>query len=186
MRFPEKRYSIIYADPPWMYYGDPNKDAAAGKHYALMSQEELEALDVLALAEPRAWLFLWATPARLHMATALMGSWGFHYRNVAYVWRKTTKEGVPISDRQGVRPTYTKTAWFELLLVGTTKKTGRMTPLADEAHPSEILALRGKHSAKPHRFRELIVQQLGDVPRIELFARERVSGWDCWGLEVDG
>lgn len=169
-----------------MYYGDPNKDAAAAKHYALMSQEELEALDVLALAEPRAWLFLWATPARLHMATALMGSWGFHYRNVAYVWRKTTKKGVPISDRQGVRPTYTKTAWFELLLVGTTKKTGRMTPLADEAHPSEILAPRGRHSAKPHRFRELIVQQLGDVSRIELFARECVPGWDCWGMEVDG
>lgn len=184
--FPKQSFNVIYADPPWSYYGDPNKDAAAGKHYNLMTQEELFALPVRKIAAKKCWLFLWATPSRLHYATQLMEAWGFHYRNVAYLWRKTSlKTGKPISDKQGVRPTYTKTAWFELLLVGTTQRTGRMTPLGSEAHRSEIvLAPRSKHSEKPNKFRELIVEQLGDIPRIELFARSRHPGWDCWGNEI--
>lgn len=178
-------YDVILADPPWPYYGNPNKDAAAGKHYDLMSMDELEALPVMRLAAKKAWLFLWATPARLHLATRLMRAWGFHYRNVAYVWRKTKQDGEPISDRQGIRPTYTKTAWIEFLLLGTTKLTGRMTPLSDESHPSEILASREAHSKKPDVFQELIEQQLGNVTKIELFARRVRPGWDAWGDEVD-
>lgn len=41
-----------------------------------------------------------------------------------------------------------------------------------------------RHSRKPAEVRERIVRLLGDVPRIELFARERVPGWDAWGNEV--
>jgi N6-adenosine-specific RNA methylase IME4 len=184
MTFPSNKYKIIYADPPWEYYGDPNKDAAAGKHYNLMSQDDLAALPVRSIAEKESWLFMWATPSRLPQACELISRWGFHYRNVAYVWNKSKKDGTAISDRQGVRPTYTKTAWFELLLVATTKRTGRMSPLSSEAHPSNILAPRGRHSAKPEVFRDLIVQQLGDIPRIELFARNTTPGWDVWGNEV--
>lgn len=184
MTFPDKKYSIIYADPPWAYYGDPNKNAAAGKHYDLMTQEELATLPVRSIATNNAWLFMWATPSRLHYATEMIEQWGFHFRNVAYVWEKTKADGTLISDRQGVRPTYTKTAWFELLLVATTKKTGRMTKLASEAHPSRILAPRSQHSKKPEVFRDLIVEQLGDIPRIELFARDHAPGWDVWGNEV--
>jgi N6-adenosine-specific RNA methylase IME4 len=184
LELPSGPYSVIYADPPWPYYGDPNKNAAAGKHYKLMSQDELRSMDVRSIAAERSWLFLWATPARLHMATDLMTHWGFHYRNVAYFWRKTKRGGTPVSDRQGIRPTYTKTAWFELLLLGTSKPTGRMTPLGSDAHPSEIFAPREEHSKKPAVFRNLIVEQLGNLPRIELFARSRNAGWDSWGLEV--
>ena len=180
-----KKYNIIYADPPWEYYGDPNKNAAAGKHYNLMTQQQMADLPVKQMAAKNCWLFMWATPSRLPYACEMMKQWGFHYRNVAYVWVKTKADGTRISDRQGVRPTYTKTAWFELLLVGTSKKTGRMTPLSSEAHPSYIEALRQEHSRKPQIFRDLIVRQLGDLPRIELFARNQTPGWDVWGNEVD-
>lgn len=43
-----------------------------------------------------------------------------------------------------------------------------------------------KHSKKPSEIRDRIVELCGDVPRIELFAREKVDGWDCIGNEIDG
>jgi N6-adenosine-specific RNA methylase IME4 len=42
-----------------------------------------------------------------------------------------------------------------------------------------------KHSQKPEAMRNLILEYCGDLPRIELFARRKVDGWDCWGNEVE-
>ena len=83
--FPSKRYDIAYVDPPWYYYGSPIKDAAAGKHYPLMSLDELAAIDLRRILNPRAAVFLWATCPRLHFAVQLIEAWGLHYRGVAYV-----------------------------------------------------------------------------------------------------
>lgn len=47
-----------------------------------------------------------------------------------------------------------------------------------------IYAPIGEHSEKPNEARERIIKLVGDVPRIELFARQEASGWDCWGDEV--
>jgi len=182
--FPQKKYSIIYADPPWAYYGDPNKDQAAGKHYSLMSQEALAALPVRDLLEQKAACFMWATGPRLPEAVEIMRAWGLHFRGVAYVWVKTNNAG-KIIQGQGVRPTFVKPT-TEFVLVGSTCKTGRPLPLHTEAQGQVILAPRpgNRHSAKPSIVRDKIVELLGDVPRIELFARERTDGWDAWGNEV--
>ena len=40
------------------------------------------------------------------------------------------------------------------------------------------------HSKKPDETRQRIVELLGDVPRLEMFARQRADGWDAWGNEV--
>ncbi len=181
---PSSKYKVILADPPWLYYGDPLKDQAAGKHYSLMSQSELKRIPVRSIAEQRAALFLWATRPRLPEAIDLMGAWGFHYRGVAYVWVKTTTSGKIISG-QGVRPTFVKPT-TEFLLVGSTCKVGRPLPILTESQGQVVLAARpnNKHSSKPAEFRHRIEQLVGDVPRIELFAREAASGWDSWGLEA--
>ena len=50
---------------------------------------------------------------------------------------------------------------------------------------SVIISPRRKHSEKPDIVRDKIVELCGDVPRIELFARKRVAGWDSWGREID-
>ena len=180
--FPSKRYSVIYADPPWQYYGDPNKDQAAGKHYSLMSTAEIGALPIQTITADSAALFLWATNPRLPDALEVMKTWGFHFRGVAYIWIKTARDG-HIINGQGVRPTFTKPT-TELLLVGSTCRRGRPIPLMDEGQAQVVLAPRGRHSAKPLIFGERIVELLGDVSRIELFARNRVDGWDAWGNEV--
>ena len=48
-----------------------------------------------------------------------------------------------------------------------------------------VEAIRTTHSVKPREVRERIVSLFGDLPRVELFTREKVDGWDCWGNEVE-
>ncbi len=180
---PEKSYDIVYADPPWSYYGSAIKDAAAGKHYAMLTVDELAGLDIRRILNKRAVLFMWATGPRLHYAVSLIEKWGLHYRGVAYVWVKINKKGKVIVG-QGVAPTFTKPT-SEFILAATTMPTGRPFQILDLAHPQVILHQRAEHSRKPAVFRDLIVRLCGDRPRIELFARERVDGWDAWGVEEE-
>ena len=178
---PAGPYDIVYADPPWFYYGSQIKDAAAAKHYPLMSQEELAALPVRRIMAKRAALFLWATCPRLDFAIDLIAKWGLHYRGVAYVWVKTNGRGKIIAG-QGVPPTFTKPT-TELLLAATTTSTGRPFPLLDLKQGQVVLHGRAQHSRKPAIFRRLIEELCGNRPRIELFARETDRGWDSWGVE---
>lgn len=175
-------YEIILADPPWPYTGSKTKWAAAGKHYDLMSMEEICAVPVKSIAAKKAALFVWATCPRLPDAVIAIERWGFHYRGVAYVWVKTRKDGNPIG-AQGVSPTFVKPV-VELVLVGTTNPVGRPFPILSYKQRQLVYAPRGRHSEKPAVVRELIVELCGDRPRIELFARDRVPGWEAWGLEV--
>lgn len=178
---PHKRYDIAYIDPPWQYYGSPIKDAAAGKHYPMMSLEELAALDVRRILNKRAAVFLWATCPRLHFAIRLIEAWGLHYRGVAYVWVKINRRGAIIAG-QGIPPTFTKPT-SELLLAATTNSTGRPFPILDLKQPQVVLHARGAHSAKPAIFRSLIEGLCGKRSRVELFARDPAPGWDAWGAQ---
>lgn len=181
---PNKRYDIVYVDPPWYYYGSPVKDAAAGKHYPLMSLPELAAIDVRQMLNKRAAVFIWATCPRLDFAFELIHAWKLHYRGVAYVWVKINRRGEIIAG-QGIPPTFTKPT-SELLLVATTNKTGRPFPILDLAQPQVVLHPRGAHSEKPAIFRTMIERLCGRRSRIELFARTKAKGWDGWGAENTG
>ena len=180
--FPTKQYEIVYADPPWFYYGSQIKDAAAAKHYPLMSQEERATLPVRSIMTKRAALFLWCTGPRLNFAIELIESWGLHYRGVAYVWVKINRRGEPIRG-QGVPPTFTKPT-TEFVLAATTMPTGRPFPILDLGQAQVLFAPRSEHSRKPAIVREQIEELCGKRPRIELFARESVPGWDAWGAEL--
>jgi N6-adenosine-specific RNA methylase IME4 len=179
---PAKRYDIVYLDPPWYYYGSPVKDAAAAKHYPLMTLEQLAEIDVRSILNKSAAVFMWATCPRLDFAIKLIEAWGLHYRGVAYVWVKTNAKGGIIAG-QGVPPTFTKPT-TELLLAATTKRTGRPFPILDFAQAQVVLSPRGAHSEKPAIFRDRIEALCGKRSRIELFARSRPRGWDTWGAEV--
>ena len=84
---------------------------------------------------------------------------------------------------------YTKSN-TEICLLGI---KGRMKPvsnyisevvLADEFPDYAVIAKREKHSKKPDIIRDKITELFGDLPRIELFARQEAEGWDSWGNEV--
>lgn len=62
---------------------------------------------------------------------------------------------------------------------------GRSLQLKKSRNVKQLVeAVRTTHSRKPNEVMERIVSLCGDVPRIELFARQRVAGWDAWGNEV--
>jgi len=181
---PDGTYDVIYADPPWYYYGDGDKYGAAGKHYGLMSDADLATMPVRAKCREQAVMFMWATCPRLDAALDLMVRWGFHYRGVAFVWVKTSVTGRVIHG-QGVRPTVVKPT-TELVLVGSTRPIKRPLPLVDESVGQVIMAPRARHSEKPLEARRRIEQLFQpDVRRLEMFARGgNVAGWDRFGNDL--
>lgn len=178
-----KRYDVLLIDPPWHHYGDPNKNAAAGKHYALMADGDVGSLPIRDLLKKKAFVFCWATTPRLNAAIHAIESWGLHYRGVAHVWVKTRGDG-GIIHAQGVPPTYSKPT-TEMLLVATTSKGGRPVKLLSSRLPQVVLAPREGHSVKPSVFRKHIEDAFGpNCDKIELFARARFPGWDSIGDAV--
>lgn len=171
----QKKYNIIYADPPWRYEQN-TLSGAAENHYPTMSMEELYDLPVKEIADQNAMLFLWATFPMLKEAISLIETWGFHYTTVAFVWIKLNKK----------KPTPCTGLGFwtrsnaEICLLG---KKGTLKRQSTKVHQL-IFSPRQEHSQKPAIVRDKIIELLGDLPRIELFARETASGWDAWGNEV--
>jgi N6-adenosine-specific RNA methylase IME4 len=121
-------------------------------------------------------LFLWATFPNLQEALNVINAWGFQYKTLGFSWIKTnTGNGKPFF---GIGY-YTKSN-CEVCLIGVKGK-----PIKASNYVSSVLiAPRERHSKKPDIVRDKIVELCGDVPRIELFARETVLGWDSWGNEV--
>lgn len=178
-------FPIIYADPAWSY-AQGGRGSTDG-HYPTMSVKEIQALPVKRLASPNAVLFLWGTWPQLPVVLETMSAWGFEYKTVAFVWVKH-HEG---SGKRCVGGGFWTRANTEFCLIGVRGKEhptriNKSIRQLVETGPDEILqAPRGEHSAKPAEARDRIVELMGDVPRIELFARERTTGWECWGNEVD-
>jgi len=178
-----KKYDILLVDPPWHHYGSPNKNAAAGKHYSLMSDLSVQNLPIKSLLKKKAFVFVWATGPRLNAAISAIQSWDLYYRGVGHVWVKTRKDG-GIIHGQGVPPTYSKPT-TEFLLTATTTKGGRPVKLLSSKLPQVVLSPREGHSVKPEVFREHIDSAFRPgLDKIELFARKRVLGWDAIGSDV--
>ncbi len=168
-------YQIIYADPPWRY-DQKSLQGAAEKHYATMSMEELCGLPVERIAAKDSLLFLWATFPQLPAALRLISAWGFKYKTVAFLWLKKNRRA---------------DSWF-FGLGFWTRGNAELCLLATRGHPKRkaanihqfIISPIEAHSKKPDIVRDKIVALAGDVPRIELFARQETPGWDVWGNEV--
>ena len=178
-----KQYDIVLIDPPISYYGQQDKWGAAAKFYPLMTDDELRTMDIMSLTNETSIVFLWATCPRLDFAIDLMRDWGFHYRGVAFVWVKSTKDGRPIGAR-GVRPSIVKPT-TELVLAGSRIPKGRPMPVADESIPQVVLHPVQEHSRKPETISERIELLYPNATRLEMFARRQRNGWDVWGNETD-
>ena len=167
---------MIYADPPWRY-SQKNLPGSAEKHYPTMSINDLCALPVTELAAPDCALFLWATFPQLPEALRLIKAWGFQYKSVAFVWLKKNRK----ADSWFYGLGFWTRANAEVCLLAT---RGHPKRQAANVHQFIISPIEG-HSKKPDEAREKIKALLGDVPRVELFARQTVPGWDVWGNEVE-
>jgi site-specific DNA-methyltransferase (adenine-specific) len=180
-----KKYQIIYADPPWSY-----NDKMSGHSFSLDHEYETQGLDWIKalpvgdMADVDSVLFLWAVSPMLPESIDVMSAWGFSYKTVAFCWNKKTVNGIDVSNMG---------RWtmgnVELCLLGT-----RGRPVRQRRDIKQLVsAVRTVHSRKPVDVRMRIVELMGDLPRVELFARKRpelfdvdaFDGWDVWGNEVE-
>ena len=170
-----KKYNIIYADPPWRYR-QKSLSGAAEKHYETLDTTDICSLNVEEFAEKDSVLFIWVTFPQLKEALKVIKAWGFKYKTVAFVWIKQNKSGK---------------GWFfglgfwtrgnaEICLLATKGKPKRLSKRVHQLIISPLM----EHSRKPNEAREKIVELVGELPRLELFAREKTDGWDVWGNEV--
>lgn len=179
-------FPIIYADPPWSY-ADRNCNGAAEQHYCTMPLSEIAALPVSALAAPDAVLFMWGTYPLLSEMLELGASWGFRYKSIAFQWvKRYAKSGDPFFGLG--RWTRGNTEGCFLFTRGKPHRASNsVSQLIDEWAdlPLVLDAPVGRHSAKPAVVRAKIHELMGaDLPSVEMFARDRAEGWDCWGNEV--
>ena len=171
-----KKYGVIYADPPWRYRVWNGKGRIE-KHYPTMELEDIMALPVRELADKDCALFLWATLPMLREALQVIKAWGFEYKTTAFVWVKLNRHRDGIFWGMG----YWTRANAEICLLAT---KGHPRRQARNIH-QVIISHVEEHSKKPEEARRRIEALLGDVPRIELFARRTTPGWDVWGNEVE-
>lgn len=89
-----KKYNVIYADPPWSYQQWCDKKQGAAKaHYETMKQKDIEELPVERIADKNCILFMWATFPKLQEALATIKAWGFEYKTIGFCWVKRNKNG---------------------------------------------------------------------------------------------
>lgn len=179
-----KKYQIIYADPPWSYIDKMKMKGVHGmirgaeSFYKTMPLEDIKKLPIQEIADEKCALFLWGTAPLIQDALDTIKAWGFRYINFGFGWVKKTKTG-KIHCGMGH---YTR-GNLEVCLLGLKNR------MADKVIDHSILQIVEsvimRHSQKPDEIRKRIVRLFGDLPRIELFAREKTEGWDAWGNEVE-
>lgn len=189
------KYSIIYADPPWCYdsrmaLGKGAKRSSAQDYYSTMSLDAICDLksSINKIADDNCVLFLWTTFPKLFDAQSVISSWGFKYKTCAFVWVKENKKfnAERAAKNEGIDDFMGQGRWTrqnaEICLLCVRGKPKRLAANVRQI----VYAPIGKHSEKPNEIRNRIVQLLGDIPRIELFARQSSAGWDTWGDEAPG
>lgn len=168
-------YNVIYADPPWSYR-DSGHTMKPG--YRQMALDDICDMPINMIAAEDCALFLWAVSPLLPEAFQVIKAWGFEYKTVAFVWSKRTESHLPRHN-----PGQWTMGNVEICLLGI---KGRMhSKRIDKGVKQLVEAPRTIHSRKPAAVRNRIVDLFGNLPRIELFARERVSGWDAFGDELE-
>jgi N6-adenosine-specific RNA methylase IME4 len=182
-------YNIIYADPAWKFGSrlangnDKNgivnlKQVKIGDNYSVMTTKEICDLKVSEISDKDCALFMWTTDAHLEEAMKVINAWGFKYKTIGFTWLKKEKSGV-----QSCYVGFWTTKCAEICLLAT---KGNMSKYLKKRNVRQLVeATRGRHSEKPQEVRNRIVEMFGDIPRIELFARQKVEGWDAWGNEVE-
>lgn len=185
---PDKKYDVIYADPPWDYGGKMQYDkssikaenvgfkrdvfiSAANFKYPTLKLKQLKELDVGSIAAEDCILFMWTTGPQFANSIELGTAWGFEYKTVAFVW-----------DKQVHNPGRYTLSQTEFVLAF--KKGKFPTPRGARNIRQLISVHRGEHSEKPEIVIDGITKMFPSQKKIELFARKNYVGWDNWGLEI--
>jgi site-specific DNA-methyltransferase (adenine-specific) len=175
--FPNKKYKIIYADPAWYFksWSRKGNERSATQHYDCMSIDDICNLPVSSISDDDCVLLIWVIDPMLPEALEVIKAWGFKYKTVAFTWVKENK-----SEGYFTGLGYWTRANPEMCLLATKGKPKRISKSVKQL----VIDKRREHSRKPDRIRNDIIELFGDLPKIELFARQKTVGWDVWGNQV--
>jgi len=183
-----KKYSIIYADPPWFTpkstatmcrIGGRKKVIAKDIGYNIMTNKQLMALPIQNICTENCLLFMWCIDHFIDFMPALMLAWGFQFKTIGFVWHKVS---VKKHLEMGVFTPYTFKS-CEMCYIGTRGKY--FLNMSRKFLVRQFIEYPvGGHSKKPDIIRDKIVKMCGNISRIELFARTKTEGWDIWGDEI--
>lgn len=190
---PPGPYGVIYADPPWSYRDKLNHGKRGASHkYPTLTRQQLFDLPVGNIAATNCFLFMWWTGPLALDAIELVDAWGFELVNMTvFTWVKTTRKSLDPAlwhQHNYIYPPkfftglghWTRSNAENVLFA----RRGRPTR-ADKSVSQLVIAPVARHSEKPPEIRHRIDRLIGNtIPRVELFARERVTGWDAWGNEI--
>jgi len=172
--FPDKKYNIIYADPPWDLKRGPDWNSNGPSKplpYPTMSIEDIANMPVKSIVAKDAHLYLWVVNKYIRQSYDIAEAWGFS-PSCMLTWCKP-RHGI------GIGGTFVQTTEHILFCRRGTLSAQKRVDTTWFEHK------RLAHSVKPQMFRDLVVSVSGDLPRIELFARTSSPGWDVWGNEVE-
>ena len=187
-KLPNKKFDIIYTDPPWDYNGKLQFDksskgideidvsrnifiSSASFKYPTLKLKELMKLPLQEIANDDCLLFMWTSNPHLTQALELGKSWGFEYRTIAFIW-----------DKMNHNPGQYTLSNCEICLVF---KKGKIPQPRGARNVQQLIKVpRGKHSEKPIEVSKAITKMFPTQKKIELFARKIEEGWDCWGLDI--
>ena len=174
-----KKYQIIYADPPWMYNDKMVGNKGVQNKYTVQSDDWIKNIGskIKLISDENCALFIWITFPKLPIIFDVIKSWGFEYKTIGFVWIKKNK--LKNSNFWGLG-NYTRSN-SEICLLATKGRVKRLNKSVHSVVESKIRS----HSQKPDEVKELIIKLFGDLPRIELFARNRSTGWDSFGNEIE-
>tara|TARA_R110000824_G_C14945566_1_gene650337 strand:+ start:121 stop:684 length:564 start_codon:yes stop_codon:yes gene_type:complete len=180
MNLPNKKYNIIYADPPWTFktWSNKGKGKSAEQHYDCMTIDAIQTLPIQDICEDNAACIMWVTYPLLKKGIETLEAWGFDYKTVAFTWVKRNKKANSWFTGMGY---YTRSN-AEIAILGT---RGKVLERANKNVPQVCDERIMEHSHKPDVIRQRIVDLFGDISRIELFARQKTKDWDVWGNEVN-
>jgi N6-adenosine-specific RNA methylase IME4 len=173
------QFGTILIDPPWRFTNRTGKMAPEHKRlrrYETLSFAEIAALPIERFALPKSHLYLWCPNALLREGLEILQAWGFTYKT-NLVWLKVRKDGGP--DGRGVGFYFRNVT--ELLLFGV--RGALRTKAPGRSQVNAIITRKQEHSRKPDEQYDLI-QRCSPGPYLELFARQQVDGWTCWGNQA--
>jgi N6-adenosine-specific RNA methylase IME4 len=169
------KYNILYVDPPWDVKRGPVWSSSGPSEplpYSTMKIDDIANIPIQSITDKNAHLYLWVINKYIQESYSIAKGWGFT-PSALLTWCKPP-HGI------GLGGTFVQTTEHLLFC-----RKGNL-PAQKRIDRTWFEHKRLKHSQKPHMFREMIVDVSGDLPRIEVFARERFDGWDAIGNEIDG
>ena len=184
------RFPVIIADPPWeyrVYSRDTGHGRSAEAYYGTVPMATMETWGSAfrSIAAADCALFVWVCAPSMMEANTLVTSWGFAYKTVAFAWVKADQRNAP-----RLNLGHWTRSNLELVLLYTMGHPERhskgVAQIVETVEPPVVRSRPGRHSAKPDAVQHRIEALMGDVPRLECFARRRLAGWVCVGNELDG